>query len=168
MPRHPQGIETRLAVAHWANAQLGAGVDTLLDFAAPVDAGNVLVVGRGAVDVACALIRHGCISAATQHLDDRAERADTDLLIVPEIATIEEAERALHLARHALVPTGRAVLRTVAGKPAALSIAIVRLIRGQGLVRIRSQVAGGQAMLGAEIPAFDFGPAELRRAGGRA
>jgi hypothetical protein len=135
-----------------ARAPAENAVDDLLDCAGPIAGAHALVLGRGALDVLCRLIRQGAAAAASLRRDDRSSAtAPADLVILPRCGELPETEAALTLARRLLMPGGRVVLRDAGpGRGPALAA----LLGAQGFSHIRCRARPSGAVLTADLPFF--------------
>ncbi len=132
-------------------ASLHAG---LLDHAGEVAGAHVLVLGPGSLPVLCGLIRRGAAAAAEAGLAERASVDPAELIVVPRAASLQQAAQAVAIARRALLPCGRIVLRDLSG---GLAREIAALLRAAGFVAIRASDDGDGPIITAERPLF--GPA---------
>jgi hypothetical protein len=131
----------------------------LLDAAEPVAGSRVLVIGRGALETVCGLIRRGC-TAATELADcDHAatEAESVETVVVPSVATMGEAQTAVAVATRALIQGGRIALCAPAG---ALRRHLPALLGAHGFAAVRAWPSPGGAVLTAERPMF--GPLHRR------
>jgi hypothetical protein len=122
----------------------------LLDGLAAQAARHVLVLGHGALELMCALIRGGSHEVTELRAGDRPEATTADLVLVPQVRSADQAVMLVGHARRALVPTGRVVLG-VSGK---LATGLVRILRLHGFSAIcrRDRVSG--SVVSAVLPAF--------------
>ncbi len=122
----------------------------LLDCVGPFEDEHVLVIGD-ALEVMCGLIRRGCAAAAEVSLHERAVTEPADIAVVPRLDTPELAARAVTLARRALAPFGRIILRdrceTLARQAAAM-------LRREDFSAIRVRVTAQATLVTAECPWF--------------
>ena len=137
---------------------LGIADVSLLECTGPVEDAHVLVIGE-ALEVMCALIRRGCVAAAEMALQDRVKVDRVDIVVVPRLGDAARAAQAVALARGALAPFGRIVMRDASEPLARVAAA---LLRTQGFSAIRVRVVGGWTLVTAERPWF--GPILVQRA----
>ena len=127
---------------------------TLLDGIDPVEDTRILLIGSDTLELMCALIHRGCVSVAARRPGDVPETASADAVIVPHVASAEDASQALAQARRALVPLGSLVLRLPADAPVALLRHIERSLRLHGFSASRTRRLSDQILLHAELPLF--------------
>jgi hypothetical protein len=122
----------------------------LLDGLTVQVAERVLVLGHGAIELICALIRGGSREVTELRTGDRPEAGTADLVLVPRVKTADQAVMLVSHARRALVPTGRAVF----GVSGHLAAGLVRVLRLHGFTAIcrRDRVSG--SVVSAILPAF--------------
>ena len=125
----------------------------LFDGIGPLEGARALVIGHGALEVVCGLIRRGCTAATEFPACGRvAPEADSvDVVIVPGAGSLSEAQRAIELAARALMLGGRIAVRYTPGGSAPGIAALMRAY-GFGAVRTRPTPAG--TVLTAERPIF--------------
>jgi hypothetical protein len=123
----------------------------LLDAVGDVAGAHVAVLGAGALPVLCGLIRRGAAAAAELALSDRAIADPAEIVVVPRIASGQQAAQAIALARRALLPCGRIVMRDVSG---VLERDIAALLRSAGFVGIRTGRDADGAIVSGEWPMF--------------
>jgi hypothetical protein len=127
-----------------------AGCDSaLLDIAGPLDNSHVLVIGHGALEAICALIRTGC-AAATEAVADRPTAETADVVLVPRLSA-DTLARTVALTHRALLPGGRCVMAAGSELLARQAAALMR-IRGFSCIRVRATADG--TLVCAERPWF--------------
>ncbi|MDR3537756.1 MAG: hypothetical protein P4L71_14760 [Acetobacteraceae bacterium] len=124
----------------------------LLDGLTGLEDERVLILGHGAVELMCALIRGGCQEVTELRSCDRPEPHVADLVLVPQLASVEQAAMIAGHARRALVPTGRIVL----GAPGHLAVPVSRVLRLHGFSGLRRRDGAGGSVLSACLPAFSL------------
>jgi hypothetical protein len=127
--------------------------DVLLDWAEPLDGARVLVVGHGALDLICGLIRRGCTAATEIQPHGRlAPGADSaDLVIAPRVESPTQARAAIDWAARALVMGGRFAARDATGH---LRQELAALLSAQGFCRVRTYIHPEGVVVTAERPIF--------------
>ena len=124
-----------------------------LDGIGPVTGTRILVLGKNTLEVMCALIRRGCPEAAELRLDHRPEAQSTDLVLVPHVGSLDDAQQAVAQARRALVPSGRVMLRIVPSPSGQVARGVERLLREEGFSAIWVRPLLGGTLICAERPA---------------
>ena len=115
---------------------------------------RALILGRGALDVMCALIRAGATEVTALCRNDRPEPASADLVVVSDMVSAESAPGLIGHARRALVTAGRIVLRCPTDSSGRLVQSISRVLRLHGFSALRLRRAGAQTLVTAELPFF--------------
>ncbi len=115
---------------------------------------HILILGHGALDVMCALIRAGCGAITELRQHERPEPQIADTVILPGIGSLDAAATIIGHARRALVPTGRILVRIVADPAGRLAPAIVRTLRVHGFTDVCQHRVGTEALLSAVLPMF--------------
>jgi hypothetical protein len=136
-----------------------AGDDALLDAVEPLDGARVLVIGHGALEAICGLIRRGC-SAATEmqpHCRLAPDPESVEAVLVPHVESLAEAQAAAALAGRALIMGGRIALCDATFR---LRPVLVALLGAHGFVSVRAAEAPYGTVLTAERPIF--GPLHRR------
>lgn len=128
--------------------------DVLLDWAEPLQGARVLVVGHGALDLICGLIRRGCTAATEIQAHCRlAPDADSaDLMLVPHVESLADGRAAIGWAVRALVMGGRIAVRDASG--GRLRPELAALLRTYGFCRVRTHARPDGVVLTAERPIF--------------
>ncbi len=119
----------------------------------PVAGARALVIGHGALEAMCGLIRRGCTAAAEWPLHDRRapEPDSADIVIVPEVGSFDEAREAIAVGGRALAMGGQIAVGDATG---ALAPRIVALLRAQGFCSVRTRAAAHGTVVTAERPIF--------------
>ena len=127
--------------------------DALLLWAEPLEGSRVLVVGHGALDLVCGLIRRGCTAATEIQANGRlAPDADSaDLVLAPAIEALPDGRAAIGWAARALVMGGRIALRDVTGHHWP---ALATLLRTYGFCQVRTHTRPDGVVVTAERPIF--------------
>ena len=125
----------------------------LLDLADPAQGAHVLLIGSGTLELMCALIRRGCLSAAAIGLADHPRAGLADIALVPHANTPRCVEAAVALAERALERPGSLTLRLAGHSPEALSRHARRILQLHGFSAVQSRTLGGQRLLTAELHA---------------
>ena len=126
--------------------------DPLIAMADPAFDSRIAIVSPGALDVTCALIRHGYQTASVFRLDDRARRHQADVVIIPEALSCGFIERAVPFAQRLLAPMGVVVLRLAADRDDGLALFARRQLMLNGFTAVRVRTVRGETLLGAELP----------------
>ncbi len=124
----------------------------LLDGLADLEGEHALILGHGALELMCALIRGGCAEVTELRTGDRPEAHVADLALVPRLTSVEQAALVVSHARRALVPTGRLVLSV----PGHLALAVSRVLRLHGFSSVRRRDGANGSVLSACLPAFSM------------
>ncbi len=124
----------------------------LLDGLTDLDGERALILGHGAVELMCALIRGGCEEVTELRSVDRPEPRVADLVLVPRLASLEQAAMIAGHARRALVPTGRIVL----GVTGHLAAPVMRVLRLHGFSALHRRDGAGGSVLSACLPDFSL------------
>jgi len=129
------------------------GGDALFDSLEPLAGVHALVIGPGALEAVCGLIRGGCAAATELPTDSRLalEAGSADAAIVPLLGSLAEAREAVALAGRALAMGGRIVLRDTTGR---LSQEVTSLLRAQGFCSVEAYATPEGMVLTAERPMF--------------
>jgi hypothetical protein len=125
----------------------------MLDIAEPLQGAHALILctaGPTALDILCGLIRRGCDAASELPPDGRLSIAPTELVLVPVIANLPDADRAIRMARRGLLPCGRIVLRS----PPHLAPAIAATLRIAGFSDISRHQTSDSTIIAADLPMF--------------
>jgi len=115
---------------------------------------RALILGCGALDVMCALIRAGATEVTELCRNDRPEPASADLVVVPDLVSADSAPDIVGHARRALATAGRIVLRCQSDPYGRLMQSVSRVLRVHGFSALRLRRAGMQTLLTAELPLF--------------
>jgi hypothetical protein len=128
----------------------GAG-DALLEEVDPPPGGHALVIGRRTLETLCGLIRRGCLRGTElQPWDPGAPRPEeAQLAVLPDPASLAEAEVAVAIARRALCGGGRIAIRDTPGR---LRRELAALLRTQGFVAIATRDMPQGALVLGEWP----------------
>jgi hypothetical protein len=126
--------------------------DVLLAACGDVSDERVLVVGADSLDAMCGLIRNGASQVTALRHADRPEAGSVDLVIVPHVDSIEDAETVLATARRALAPFGRIVLMLTAAHADRLARRIARILPDHALSLVRARRVGAWTLITAERP----------------
>jgi len=129
------------------------GGDPLLDLVGPLAGARVLVIGHGAIETLCALLRRGCAAATEMRPGDclMPEHDSADAVLVPRIASAAAAEDAIMRAARALTQGGHVALRDATS---LLRGPIAALLRRHGFSGLRVRATGAGTLIGAERPIF--------------
>ena len=115
---------------------------------------HILILGHGALDLMCVLIRAGCGAITELRQHERPEPRIADIVILPKVGSLDAAATTIGHARRALVPTGRILVRPAADTAGRLAPAIVRTLRIHGFTDVRQHRVGTEALLSAVLPMF--------------
>lgn len=122
----------------------------LLDGLTGLERDRVLIIGHGAVELMCALIRGGCQEVTELRRGDRPEAGIADLVLVPQLASADQAAIVIGHARRALLPTGGVVI----GTPGHLATTLTRTLRLFGFSALHRRDAASGSVLSACLPLF--------------
>ncbi len=125
----------------------------VLDGMEPLEGARALVIGHGALETICGLIRRGCTAATEVPVcDRRAPDPDSaDIVIVPDVGSVAEARTAMAMAARVLVMGGHIAFGDGTG---ALGPEIADLLRAHGFCTIRSRDTRAGTVVTAERPMF--------------
>ncbi|MBW4093327.1 MAG: hypothetical protein HIU82_19840 [Proteobacteria bacterium] len=115
---------------------------------------HILILGPGALELICVLIRTGCGAITELRQHERPEPRMADIVILPKVGSLDAAATTIGHARRALVPTGRILVRIAADPAGRLVPAIVRMLRVHGFTDVRQHRRGTEALLSAVLPMF--------------
>lgn len=127
---------------------------TMLDVAEPVQGAHALVVchpGIGGLDMLCGLLGRGCEAATELPPDARGRMEPAEIVLVPNVTTLDTANLAIAMARRSLLPCGRIVLRDATG---LLATGISRLLHAAGFSFVRVRALAGGNIVSADWPWF--------------
>jgi hypothetical protein len=127
--------------------------DPLLDAIGPLPGARVLVIGHGALETMCTLIRRGCAAATELRSGDRLQPdpESVDAVVVPRVGSAAEAGDAIARAARALAPGGHIALRDVTGQ---LDRPVAALLRVHGFSALRARPTPTGTVISAERPIF--------------
>jgi hypothetical protein len=125
---------------------LGLDAD-LLQLADHLRGERVLIIGAGALELLCAVLRRGAKEASLMRLGTRPEEHSADLAIVTEGGRGDRALAAITSAERALTCAGRIILHLGADPAQPLSNMIVRTLRMHGFSAVRVHHLGNQAVV---------------------
>ncbi len=131
---------------------LGRSDHALLSIADAGRESRCVVFVPGALDLACALIRHGVSEVTIARLGDRHPAAKADLVIVPDAGSRDYLERVIPCARRMLMPLSTLVIRIGQDGVNELSLGARRLLVLHGFSAIRTRAVNGDVVLRAEMP----------------
>jgi hypothetical protein len=147
-----QTVPSRLPVPAGAGP-LGFGHEApghaLLDGLKTDPRDRALVLGHGAIDLVCALIRHGLTEVTEWRCGDRPEAGVADLVLIPKLRSADQAVMLVSHARRALAPTGRVAAQV----PGDLAAGLVRTLRLHGFSAIRRRDAASGSIVSGTVPA---------------
>lgn len=110
------------------------------------------MIGHGALETVCGLIRRGCTAAELQTGSRVAPEANSaEAVVVPRAATLVEAQAAIAVAARALIMGGRIVVRETSG---GLRQPVVALLRLHGFCAIEARPTTEGTLVTAERPIF--------------
>ena len=133
-------------------ASLASRDAALLDLADPAQGAHVILIGSGTLELMCALIRRGCLSAAAVELTDRPRAGLAHIALVPQADSPACVEAAVALAERALARPGSIALRFAGHSPEALARYARRSLQLHGFTALHARTLGGQQLLTAEMP----------------
>lgn len=154
---HPVRRTTVAANMAGAAADLFAGDSpSAVLLAAIGDIANerAVILGQGALDVMCALIRAGAAEVTELCGTARPEANSADLVVVPSVESPGEIPPVIRSARRTLASAGRLVLRFPNDPAGHLARKTARDLRLQGFSIVRQRRIGTQTVLTAELPLF--------------
>jgi len=128
-------------------------LDPLLRFAENIETSHALIIAEHGLDLLCALIRRGCIAAASIRPRDKADTEAYDLILVPLVTALPSLEHLTRLARRSLMPDGRLIVG-LPPDPAGhspLALALARRLRLNGFAALRLAYFPGITVLQADL-----------------
>jgi hypothetical protein len=145
---------TRARSLETPRAASASPASALLQLAGEVTSKRVVILGSGALDTMCSMLRRGAATATLLRQGVRPERQTADLAIAIEINSPDRVATAIDQARRALAISGRVILVTAIDPTRRLAQAAARTLRLQGFVAIRSLPVGDRTLVTAELVAF--------------
>ena len=115
---------------------------------------RVLIIGSGALNIMCALLRRGAAAATLLRQGVRPEQHTADLAIAIEIGSEDRAVSAIAHARRALATSGRIILVTAIDPTRRLAEAAARTLRLNGFSAVRIRTIGDHALVAGEFAGF--------------
>jgi hypothetical protein len=112
---------------------------------------HVAVIGGGALETMCALIRAGCSAVVEIAMTDRGQIEPVEIAVVPQAASLPAAARTVPLAMRALLPGGRIVLRDPTG---LLGRDLGVMLRANGFSAVRVLPSDHGCVVSGERPIF--------------
>ena len=85
-------------------------LDPLLRFAKNLETSHALVIAEHGLDLLCALVRRGCMAAATIRPRDKTDADAYSLILVPLVTELPSLEHLTRVARRSLMPRGRLIV----------------------------------------------------------
>jgi hypothetical protein len=134
-----------------SEAARGAAEAALVDRLGDVAGAHVAVIGGGALEAMCALIRAGCAAVAEIAVADRVQVEPVEIVVVPLAASAQAAAQAMPTALRALLPGGRIVLRDPTGR---IGGDLATVLRAHGFSAVRVQPAAPGCLVTGERPIF--------------
>lgn len=126
----------------------------MLDAAEPLAGAHTLVLAqpsRTSVELLCGLIGRGCGAAAEQAADSPLQVETAEIVLVPQVESLDAATRAILAARRCLLPCGRIVMQDADG---TLAKPIARLLAAAGFSFVRITPGADGAIISADWPMF--------------
>jgi len=125
----------------------------LLDLIGPLAGAHVLVIGPGALETVCGLIRRGCAAAAEvpDPMRGLPDAEEADAVLVPAVASLTQAWAAVVLAKRVLSMAGRIALRDASFR---LGPQLAALLRVQGFCAVRTRKTPEGTVLSGTLPLF--------------
>jgi len=127
------------------------GVAAMLAAGEPLPQTHALVIGHHTLELLCGLISRGCAAALEMKPQGRLPAEPAELVLIPDIDTLDAARNALLLARRALLPCGRIVLQDRSGTQAT---AIADLLRRGGFSAVRVRRGATTTLITGDWPMF--------------
>ena len=121
-------------IHHTAAPDDTADPRALLDQIGPLNNARALVLGDSAYAMLPGLAERGCRSAAQMSASIEPMPAQADLVLLPLVRSATAASAMIALARRALVPGGRIVLRLIDRRFGRLTVVAGLLLRRQGFL----------------------------------
>jgi len=141
-----------------AGTEMGAEAD-LIGRLGDVAGAHVAVIGGGALETMCALIRAGCAAVVEIAVTDRGQIEPVEIAVVPHAVSLPAAARAVPLAMRTLLPGGRIVLRDPTG---LLGRDLGVMLRAHGFSAVRVRQSDHGCVVSGERPIFGRMVAEAR------
>lgn len=127
---------------------------TLLHLAGEVRGEHVLLIGTGALEIMCSLLRKGAAEVKLLRQGVRPEQAVADLAIATEIDSQDRALAAVAHARRALTQSGRLILRIVADPAGHLAQSVAQTLRLHGFSGVRVRRGSTASLVAGALPWF--------------
>ncbi len=141
-----------LLESHSSDHGLSKTEAALIAFA---DAGldsRVTLLGSHTLDLLCALLRQGHVSASAMRLSDRPPSKTADVVLVPQVGSPDHLSRAIVQSRRQLVPFGTLVLHLSGSPDAGLLRQASHLLMLHGFGLVRKRVVSDEVLVRAELP----------------
>ena len=113
---------------------------------------RIVVLLPGALELTCALMRHGHLTVAMARLTDRPRTDQADIVFVPEVVTSGNLELVVAYARRVLAPLGTLLLSLDAGLPSGAARRACHQLRTLGFATVHTEVACGNTLVRADLP----------------
>jgi hypothetical protein len=146
-----QPLNTAVDHSMSGRGHLGWSGDPILEHLGDLTGTDVVVIGAGAIDTMCALIRAGCATVTETTVTDRCHANSAEIAVVPHVAATDDALRAIGLAFRALLPGGRIVMCDPTG---SVSGAITAALGAKGFSAVRVRITDHGHFVHAERPIF--------------
>lgn len=129
--------------------------DPLLTFVGCVVGSHALVISRNGLDLMCRLLRQGCAATAILRPGEHCDHEAFDLVLVPDVGSVDVMGRLVRQAKRALVPGGRflAVASVdLLGTDSAAVEDLQQSIESNGFVDFRTRRFTGGLLMQAALP----------------
>lgn len=139
---------------HGCPEELSGPEMALLAIADPGLDCRVTIIGPGSLELACALLRRGHTDVTMVKLCERPRAGSADVVIMPEVQTVDVIAHVAAYARRTLVALGTVVIRLASDLEGASEQLARRELLRHGFALIRTRNAYGCAILRAELPLY--------------
>lgn len=126
----------------------------LLDYLGDLSEVQAAVIGPGALEFTCLLLRRGCIAATALCRNQPGETATADMVVIPDAVSAEAIGQSIAQAWKTLAPNGWIVLRIQDDPSGTLAVRAIRQLRVTGFSSIAVEALPEQTLLTAERPFF--------------
>jgi hypothetical protein len=128
--------------------------ECLIDMAGDVAGDYVLVIGNDMPGLFDALAHRGAADVVPLHPNSRPDAGTMDIALVTGVASVDYADRAVAMSRHAVSGTGRIAVRALCEPAGSLVDGVTRVLRNHGVGAIRARDTSDSVIIRAVLPLF--------------
>jgi hypothetical protein len=128
--------------------------ECLIDMAGDVAGDYVLVIGNDMPGLFDVLAHRGAAEIVRLSPSSRPDAGTMDIALVTGIASVDHADRAVAMSRHAVSGTGRIAVRALCEPAGGLVDGVARVLRNHGFGVIRSRDTSDSVIIHAVLPLF--------------